>query len=119
MFISIIAAMDQYRVIGWHNQMPWHLPADLKYFKNTTMGKPIVMGRKTYESIGHVLPGRRNIVISRNPNLCIPGGEVAHSLEQAFHLLAEAEENSEIFIIGGADIFAQALPLADFIYYLD
>lgn len=120
MFISIIVALDQQRAIGRNNQLPWHLPADLKYFKNTTMAKPIVMGRKTYESIGHVLPGRRNIIISRNPNLRIPGGEVVHSLEQALQLFAQnssqGSSESEVFIIGGADIFKQALPIAKRLY---
>ena len=114
MFVSIIAAMDRHRVIGLHNQMPWHLPADLKHFKNTTLGKPIVMGRKTYESIGRALPGRRNLVVSHNVNLQIPDCEVVHSLEEVLQLLKNEEE---IFIIGGANLFMQALPITQRLYF--
>ena len=106
--------MDRNRVIGQHNQMPWHLPADFKHFKSTTMGKPIVMGRKTYDSIGHALPGRRNIIISHNLNLHIPDCEVVHSLAEALQLLANEDE---IFIIGGANLFAQALPFVRRLYF--
>jgi dihydrofolate reductase len=114
MFISIIAAMDRNRIIGQDNQMPWHLPADFKHFKNITMGKPIVMGRKTYDSIGRALPGRRNIIISRNLSLQIPDCEVVNSLVEALLLLKQEEE---VFIIGGADLFTQALPFTDRLYF--
>ena len=110
--ISIIVAMDKNRVIGKNNQLPWHLPADLAHFKQVTMGKPIVMGRKTYHSIGKPLPGRRNIVISHQ-DLNIVGVEIFNSLENAIqNLLYE----KEIMIIGGAMIFQQALAWADKIY---
>lgn len=113
MFISLIAAMGHNRVIGRNNQMPWHLPADFKHFKNITMGKPIVMGRKTYESIGRALPGRRNIIITHNLNLQIKECEVVHSLEEAMQLLTN---ETEVFIIGGANLFTQALPFANRLY---
>ena len=114
MFISIIAAMDRNRVIGRNNQMPWHLPADFKYFKSITMGKPIIMGRKTYDSMGHPLPGRRNIILSHNINLQIPHCEVLHSLEEALKLL---ENENEVFIIGGENLFMQALPITQRLYF--
>lgn len=114
MFISIIAAMDHNRVIGRSNQMPWYLPADFKYFKSITMGKSIVMGRKTYESIGRALPGRRNIIISHDINLQIPDCEVVHSLEEVLKML---ENEDEIFIIGGASLFTQTLPFANRLYF--
>ncbi|MDP5136680.1 type 3 dihydrofolate reductase [Rheinheimera baltica] len=113
MIISMVAAMAANRVIGKDNQMPWHLPADLKHFKQVTMGKPVVMGRKTFESIGRVLPGRRNIVISRQQPEQNQGAEWVTSLEQAFVLL---QEQAEIMIIGGAQIYHQCLPLAKRLY---
>lgn len=111
--ISIIAAMANKRVIGKNNDMPWHLPADLDHFKKVTMGKPVVMGRKTYESIGRPLPGRTNVIISRNPEYCIEGCEHASSLEEAITKL-NAEE--EIMIIGGGNLYAQALSQANKLY---
>ncbi len=110
---SIVAAMDSNRVIGLNNQLPWHFPADLAHFKFATMDKPILMGRKTFESIGKPLPGRRNIVISHNQALQIPGCEVVHSLEQGLIL---AHDNKEVMLIGGAQLFQQALPLVDRLY---
>ncbi|QMV15579.1 Dihydrofolate reductase type 3 [Vibrio spartinae] len=98
MIISMIAAMAKNRVIGKENQMPWHLPADFAWFKRCTLGKPIIMGRKTFESIGKALPGRQNIVITRNPQFCAAGVEVADSLENALALAAQADE---VMIIGG------------------
>lgn len=89
--------------------MPWHLPEDLRFFKATTLGHPVIMGRKTYASIGRALPGRRNVVVSRQANLQIDGVEIAHSLEAAVALCAEA---TEVFVIGGGELYALALPLA-------
>ncbi len=111
--ISIIVAHDQNRVIGYKNKMPWHLPGDLHYFKEMTMGKPIIMGRKTFESIGRPLPGRRNIVISRNTDYTAEGIEVVTSLDAALALVADVEE---IMIIGGEQIIKLALPLAQRLY---
>ncbi|TQV89123.1 type 3 dihydrofolate reductase [Aliikangiella coralliicola] len=116
--ISLVCAMAKNRVIGKDNQMPWHLPADLKHFKSVTLGKPIVMGRKTYESIGRPLPGRRNIVISRNSDYQVEGCDTATSLESALALLEGVEE---VMVIGGGRIYSQALAMADklFLTFID
>ena len=111
--ISLIVAMANNRVIGKDNQMPWHLPADLRHFKAVTLGKPIIMGRKTYESIGRPLPGRKNIVISRNADYRLEGCETACSLEEALDLVNDVEE---VMIIGGGFLYAQTLPQADRLY---
>ena len=111
--LSLIVAADENNLIGASNRLPWHLPADLKHFKRTTMGKPIVMGRKTLESIGRALPGRRNIVLTRQAGFTAPDCEIARSLEEALLLAGNAEE---IMIIGGAELFAQTLPRAQRIY---
>ena len=118
MIISMIAAMAKDRVIGKDNQMPWHLPADFAWFKRCTMGKPVVMGRKTYESIGRPLPGRQNIVISRDDNLAIEGVTTVTSIERA---LEAAGEVDEVMIIGGGAIYKACLPQADKLYvtYID
>jgi dihydrofolate reductase len=113
MKISIVVAMAANRVIGRDNQLPWHLPADLKHFKETTMGKPILMGRKTWESIGRPLPGRTNIVITRDENYDAPGCVVVHSIEAA---LQAAAKQDEVMIIGGAEFYRQVLPQTDSIY---
>jgi len=113
MKISIVVAMAANRVIGRDNQLPWHLPADLKHFKQTTMGKPILMGRKTRESIGRPLPGRTNIVITRDENYDAPGCVVVHSIEAA---LQAALLQDEVMIIGGAEFYHQVLPRTDRIY---
>ncbi|MFC4347567.1 type 3 dihydrofolate reductase [Kordiimonas lipolytica] len=113
MTLSVIVAMAEDRAIGRDNDMPWHLPADLKYFKATTMGKPIVMGRKTYESIGRPLPGRRNIVVTRNAAWSADGVEVVPSLQAAKEAVADA---GEAMIIGGAQIYGQCLDVADRLY---
>ena len=113
MMISMVAAMANNRVIGKDNQMPWHLPADLKHFKQVTLGKPVVMGRKTFESIGRLLPGRRNIIINRSIPADAKGAEWVTSLEQAFALL---QQQPEIMVIGGAEIYRQCLPLAKRLY---
>ena len=109
MIVSIIAAMSENRVIGRHNKLPWHLPADMKHFKRLTMGKPVVMGRKTFESIGGPLPGRTNIVITRNLQYQTDHCIVAHSIDEAFDL---AKTSNELMVIGGASFYEQALPLA-------
>lgn len=111
--VSLIVAMAKDRVIGKENGLPWHLPADLKYFKATTMGKPIVMGRKTFESIGRPLPGRKNIVITRNPEWQAEGITVCASLADARHQCVDADE---VMIIGGAQIYAATLPSVDRVY---
>ncbi|KAA3629588.1 MAG: type 3 dihydrofolate reductase [Proteobacteria bacterium] len=111
--LSLIAAMSRGRVIGHDNQLPWHLPADLQHFKTITMGKPILMGRLTYESIGKPLPGRRNIVITRDAGYTAPGCEVVHSIESALAAVADVEE---AMVIGGASFYAQLLPQADRLY---
>lgn len=115
MKISIIAAVAKNNVIGKKNKLPWYLPADLKRFKEITMGHHIIMGRKTHESIGKVLPGRVNIVITRNKNLKIKGAIVVHSLPDAFKISKENGE-TEVFVIGGAEIFRKALTKANKIY---
>ncbi|WP_162598325.1 type 3 dihydrofolate reductase [Vibrio rumoiensis] len=113
MKISMIAAMANNRIIGKDNQMPWHLPADFAWFKRCTMGKPIVMGRKTYESIGRPLPGRLNIVISRDASLSIEGVTTVTSIEQAKQVVGNVDE---LMIIGGGTIYDYCLPLADCLY---
>jgi dihydrofolate reductase len=113
MGLSLIVARASNGVIGKDNQLPWHLPADLKYFKAVTMGKPIVMGRKTFESIGRPLPGRHNIVVTRNPDFSSNGITVVHSVEAA---IAAAIEVAEIMLIGGTELYKLSLPLADRIY---
>ncbi|HHP0481134.1 TPA: type 3 dihydrofolate reductase [Vibrio campbellii] len=113
MIISMIAAMADNRIIGKDNQMPWHLPADFAWFKRCTMGKRVVMGRKTYESIGRPLPGRLNIVISRDASLFIEGVTTVTSIEQALEVAGEVEE---VMIIGGGAIYAACLPMANKLY---
>lgn len=115
--ISLILAMADNGTIGHNNALPWHLPNDLKFFKNSTLGKPIIMGRKTYESIGKPLPGRENIVISRtlNPD-DIPGCTVCNSLQDAIGMINRREDTPEIMIMGGAQIYKEALPLMNRLY---
>jgi len=112
----MIAAMAKGRVIGLDNKMPWHLPADLQFFKSITLGKPIVMGRKTYESIGRPLPGRLNIVLSRDPNLHIDGVECVQTIDQALILTQKDNNVEELMIIGGATIYEQWLDRVDRLY---
>lgn len=114
MQIAMIACMAKNRVIGKDNQMPWHLPADLAHFKKVTMGKPIVMGRKTYDSIGRPLPGRRNIVISRQQGLKIEGVDVVTSIDEALALAKN--EADELMIIGGGQLYQALLPRAEQLY---
>jgi dihydrofolate reductase len=111
--LSIIVAMSSNRVIGVNNSLPWHLSEDLKHFKTLTTGHTIIMGRKTYESIGKPLPNRRNIVISRNLNAFYGGVEVVHSLEDAF---STSSNDEEVFIIGGSNIYEQSLHLVEHLY---
>ena len=106
--LTLIAAMGKNRAIGLDGRMPWHLPAELQHFKKVTMGKAIVMGRKTWQAIGRPLPGRQNIVVSRNPDFSAEGVEVAGSLEDA----VERSESDEVMVIGGGQLYALALPLA-------
>ena len=113
MRIAAVVAMAENRVIGSHNKLPWHLPADLQHFKKITMGKPIVMGRKTFESIGRPLPGRCNIVISRDTDFQAPGCVVVHSIDCA---LAAADYSDEVCVIGGALIYEHMLPRIQRIY---
>lgn len=111
--ISIVVAVSSNNAIGKDNQLLWHLPADLKHFKEITTGHPIIMGRKTYDSIGRPLPNRRNIVITRNKDLSIAGVEIVGSIAEAISLCAQ---ENEVFIIGGAEIYKHALPLTNSIY---
>lgn len=113
MNISIVVAISENNAIGKNNQLLWHLPADLKHFKAITSGHPIIMGRKTYDSIGKPLPNRRNIVVTQQKNLEIPGVEVVNSVAAA---LAFCENENETFIIGGAQIYELALEQVDKIY---
>lgn len=113
--ISLIVAMDEERGIGKDNHLPWHVPEDLKRFKALTMGHPIIMGRKTHESIGRALPGRTNIVITRDELYRATGCVICYTLEGAIEYAGQ-EGTEEIFIIGGAKVFAQAIDLADKLY---
>ncbi|MBU3640941.1 dihydrofolate reductase [Polynucleobacter sp. Fuers-14] len=111
--ISMIVARSSNHVIGRDNQMPWKISADLQFFKRVTMGHPVIMGRKTWESIGRPLPGRRNIVVSRNASYQATGGELVGSLDEALKSLSEF---SRVFVIGGEQLFTQAFPKADRLY---
>lgn len=111
--ISMIVARSRNHVIGRDNQMPWNISADLQFFKKVTMGHPVIMGRKTWESIGRPLPGRRNIVVSRNADLQLTGAEVVNSLDAA---LTTLNEFPRVFVIGGEQLFTQAFPQADRLY---
>ena len=111
--LSLITAMDSNRLIGKDNSLPWHLPADLAFFKATTMGNPVIMGRKTFDSIGKALPGRQNIVVTRDRNFDAPNCEVARSVEAAITI---ADDTEEVMLIGGASLYEQTLDRADIIY---
>ena len=106
--VTLIAAMGKNRAIGMAGRMPWHLPAELQHFKQATMGKTIVMGRKTWQAIGRPLPGRQNVVISRNPAFLAKGVELVGSLEEAIGI----SESDEIMVIGGGQLYELALPFA-------
>ena len=113
MRLSLIVAMAENRAIGVDNRLPWHLPADLKHFRALTMGHPIIMGRKTFDSIGRILPGRRNIVVTRNRDYARENVEMVHSLDEA---LDRCKEESEVFVIGGAHLYDDAIHRVDRIY---
>jgi dihydrofolate reductase len=113
MTITLVAAMGANRVIGLDGDMPWHFPEDLAHFKRTTMGGTMVMGRKTFDAIGRPLPGRRTIVVTRSAEWAHDGVDVAHSFIEAVDLASGADDAAEVFVVGGGDIYAQALPLAD------
>ncbi len=106
--LTLVVAMARNGGIGWQGGMPWHLPAELRHFKKTTLGKPVLMGRKTFESIGRPLPGRQNIVITRNERYVAEGCDRASSLVEAIELA----EDMELMVIGGGELYRQALPLA-------
>ncbi|MCZ4244907.1 dihydrofolate reductase [Pedobacter punctiformis] len=112
--ISIAVAVGENYAIGKNNQLLWHMPADLKFFKQTTSGHTVIMGRKTFDSVGRPLPNRRNIVISRDKNLKIEGVEVVNSLDEALSI--SKNEEKDIFIVGGAEIYRQALPKTDTLF---
>ena len=113
MIKSLVVARARNGVIGRNNQLPWRLPADLAYFKRVTLGRPVIMGRRTWESIGRPLPGRHNSVVTRNPGYRAEGATVASSLEEALRAAGDVEEAC---IIGGTSLFAEALPIADRIH---
>jgi dihydrofolate reductase len=110
---SLVVAMSRNGVIGRDNRLPWRLPADLAFFKRATMGQPVIMGRRTYESIGKPLPGRLNIVVTHRPDFQAPGCTVVHSMDEAYRA---ADDAAAVSIIGGSAIFEEALPHADTIY---
>lgn len=117
--VAMIAAMSRNRVIGVDGALPWHLPEDLRFFKRMTQAKPLVMGRKTFASIGRPLPGRRNIVVTRDQAFAHPGVEVCHSVAQALALAdrhATVEAADEIMVMGGGEIYARAMPCAERLY---
>lgn len=117
--LAIVAALADNNVIGKDNAMPWHLPGEMKYFKNLTMGYPLIMGRNTFESIGKALPGRTNIVVTRQPLWRAEGVMVANSLKQAIEMAEQCEHGQQknaAMIIGGADLYKQALPLCNTLY---
>lgn len=111
--VSLIAAMDSNRLIGCKNQLPWQLPADMKHFRQITMGKPVIMGRATFTSIGRALEGRHNIVLSRDPDFQAVGCTVAHSIDEA---LEAANQAAEVMVMGGANIYSQLMSRASRLY---
>lgn len=112
--ISLLVAMDKNQLIGKDNDLPWRLPADLAYFKRVTMGHPIIMGRKTYDSIGRPLPGRENIIVTRDTSYEAEGCKVIHSIEEIVKMNEQTDQ--ELFVIGGAEIFKEILPHSDRLY---
>jgi dihydrofolate reductase len=113
MELALIAAIGKRGELGLHNALLWHLPDDLRFFKKTTMGAPLLMGRKTFDSIGRPLPGRRTLVITRNTGFSVPGTEAYHSIEDAINACKEVPR---VFVAGGAEVYALALPLADVLF---
>lgn len=116
MLLSLIVAASENNVIGKGNAIPWHLPDDLKFFRSKTEGHPIIMGRKCYESIGKPLPNRENIIVTRDQTYDAPGCEVSSSLDEAIMFAKKKTDREEIFVIGGGEVYAQALPFANRIY---
>ncbi len=121
MKLSLIVATANNNVIGRNNELPWHLPQDLKYFKSVTLGKPVIMGRKTFESIGKPLPGRTNIVVTRQKNWSFAGVLVAQSVQDAVEIAQQFRNEQdnlaeEVMVIGGAEIYRHSLPIADRVY---
>jgi len=117
--VEFVVAMAENRVIGRDNALPWHIPEDLAFFKEVTMGTPMIMGRKTYESIGRLLPGRDSVIVTRQADYRVPGAIVATSVEEALAAAARTptgRETGRITVIGGAEIFRAALPMADVIH---
>lgn len=117
--LALMAARARNQCIGRNNELPWRLPGDLQYFKRVTRGKPVIMGRRTWESLNRALPGRTNIVITRSPDYEAEGGEVVHSLDEALELgeqVAARDNAGEVVVIGGADIFRTALARSDRVY---
>ncbi len=114
--ISLIAAISENRVIGKDNQLPWHISEDLQRFKILTKGHPVVMGRKTYESIGRLLPNRTNIIITRDESYQVTGAQVVHSFENAVGTAQSSPGSDEVFVIGGGQIFEQAIKIANTLY---
>lgn len=114
--ISLIVAADENGVIGHQGALPWKLPADMKFFRETTKGHPVIMGRKTYVSIGRPLPGRQNVVVTRQEDFEAPGCKVVNSLVDAIGVASMADGNDEIFIIGGGELYREVLPSADRVY---
>lgn len=114
--ISLIVAADQNNVIGHHGALPWKLPADMQFFRETTKGHPVIMGRKTYASIGRALPGRQNVVVTRQEDFDAPGCKVVNSLLDAIGVASMADGSEEIFIIGGGELYREVLPNADRVY---
>jgi len=111
--LALIVAVAQHGVIGKNNTLPWHLPEDLKRFRALTMGHHIIMGRKTYESLGRLLPGRTTVIVTRNRQYSVEGALIAHTLQEAIQLCGD---DPEVFLIGGAELFADGLKLADKLY---
>lgn len=111
--LSMIVAMAKNRVIGADGRIPWHLPNELQLFKSVTMGHHIIMGRKTYESINRLLPGRSTVIVTRQKNYAVAGAKIAHTLDEA---VAQCAGDSEIFVIGGGELYRAAMPKADRIY---
>ena len=114
--VSLVVAVSENNVIGKDNQLLWSLPNDMKFFKNTTWGMPVIMGRKTFESLGKPLPGRTNIVITSKPDWQSPGTITVSSLDEAIHA-AEETDAKEVFVIGGGQVYKQSMPVANRIYY--
>ena len=112
-FLSLIAAVAENGVIGVNNTLPWHLPEDLKRFRALTTGHHIIMGRKTYESLNRLLPGRITVIVTRNPDYRVEGALIADSLEQA---IAQCDQDDEAFLIGGAELYEEGMKLADKLY---